>query len=71
MAMTRAYSLHRAAPVTALSGLGIILTYLMAIPVFGERPTDWQVAGSLLVIGAGVLLALGREPLPAAARASG
>jgi drug/metabolite transporter (DMT)-like permease len=61
IAMTRAYTLHRAAPVTALSGLGIVLTYLLAIPVFGDRPTGWQVAGSLLVIAASVLLAL-EEP---------
>jgi drug/metabolite transporter (DMT)-like permease len=71
IAMTRAYSLHRAAPVTALSGLGIVLTHLLAIPVFGDRPTGWQVAGSLLVIAASLLLALGREPLPAAVRAPG
>jgi drug/metabolite transporter (DMT)-like permease len=62
MAMTRAYSLHRAAPITALSGLGIVLTHLLAIPVFGDHPSGWQVAGSLLVIGAGVLLASGTEP---------
>jgi drug/metabolite transporter (DMT)-like permease len=62
MAMTRAYSLHRAAPVTALSGLGIVLTHLLAIPVFGDRPSGWQVAGSLLVIGATALLTTGRDP---------
>ncbi len=56
MAMTRAYALRRAAPVTALSYLGVILTYLAAIPVFGERPTAWQLAGSALVIVAGVLV---------------
>ena len=71
MAMTRAYSLHRAAPITALTGLGIVLTHLLAIPVFGERPSGWQVAGSLLVIGAGVLLTLGPGPEAARARASG
>ena len=60
--MTRAYSLHRAAPVTALSGLGIVLTHLLAIPVFGDRPSGWQVAGSLLVIGATALLTTGRDP---------
>lgn len=62
IAMTRAYSLHRAAPVTALSGLGIVLTHLLAIPVFGERPTAWQIAGSLLVIAASLLLAADDEP---------
>jgi drug/metabolite transporter (DMT)-like permease len=64
IAMTRAYALHRAAPVTALSGLGIVLTYLLAIPVFGDQPTGWQIAGSLLVIAASLLLTLGGEPVP-------
>jgi drug/metabolite transporter (DMT)-like permease len=63
IAMTRAYSLHRAAPVTALSSLGLVLTHLLAIPAFGERPTAWQVAGSLLVIAASVLLASDDEPV--------
>lgn len=71
MAMTRAYSLHRAAPVTALTGLGIVLTYLLAIPVFGDCPTGWQVAGSLLVIGACLLLATGAEPEGPRARGPG
>ena len=62
IAMTRAYSLHRAAPLAALSGLGIVLTHLLAIPVFGERPTGWQIAGSLLVIGASLLLATAQAP---------
>jgi drug/metabolite transporter (DMT)-like permease len=69
--MTRAYSLHRAAPVSALSGLGIVLTHLLAIPVFGERPSGWQIAGSLLVIAASVILAIGREAAPTAVRARG
>jgi uncharacterized membrane protein len=56
LAMTRAYSLHRAAPVTALSNLGIVFTYLLALPVFPARPAGWQVAGSLLVIAATVLV---------------
>jgi drug/metabolite transporter (DMT)-like permease len=64
IAMTRAYSLHRAAPVTALSTLGVVLTHLLAIPVFGDRPTGWQIAGSLLVIAAAVLLASERAPRP-------
>jgi drug/metabolite transporter (DMT)-like permease len=68
VAMTRAYSLHRAAPVTALSTLGIVLTHLLAIPVFGDHPSAWQIVGSLLVIAAGGLLAFGREPLPSAVR---
>jgi drug/metabolite transporter (DMT)-like permease len=69
IAMTRAYSLHRAAPVTALSGLGIVLTYLLAIPALGDRPTLWQVLGSLLVIAAGVVLATSSKPAPVPAQA--
>jgi drug/metabolite transporter (DMT)-like permease len=69
IAMTRAYSLHRAAPVTALSGLGIVFTYLLAIPALGDRPTFWQVFGSLLVIVAGVVLAMSSKPAPVPARA--
>jgi drug/metabolite transporter (DMT)-like permease len=71
IAMTRAYSLHRAAPVTALSGLGIVLTHALAVPVFGERPGAWQIGGSLLVIGASVLLAVSRDPLETTIRAQG
>jgi drug/metabolite transporter (DMT)-like permease len=69
IAMTRAYALHRAAPVTALAGLGIVLTHLLAIPIFHERPTVWQIAGSLLVIAASVILATGQEPVHPPARA--
>jgi drug/metabolite transporter (DMT)-like permease len=56
IAMTRAYSLARAAPVTAMSGLSIVFTYLLAIPVFGDQPTTWQTVGSCLVIAASLLL---------------
>jgi drug/metabolite transporter (DMT)-like permease len=60
LAMTRAYALHRAAPVTALSSLGVVFTYLLAAAVFAERPTEWQIGGALLVIVAGVVVSLRR-----------
>jgi len=56
LAMTRAYSLHRAAPVTALSTLGVVFTWLLALPVFPERPSMHQIAGTILVIAATVLI---------------
>jgi drug/metabolite transporter (DMT)-like permease len=59
--MTRAYSLHRAAPVTALSTLGVVFTYFLAAGVFAERPTGWQIGGALLVIAAGAVVSL-RQP---------
>ena len=65
--MTRAYSLHRAAPVSALSALSLVLTYALALPVFGDRPTAWPVGGSLLVVAASVLLAVNHDRLEAPA----
>jgi drug/metabolite transporter (DMT)-like permease len=62
IAMTRAYALAPAAPVTALSGLSIVFTYALALPVFREHPTGWQLLGSVLVILASVLLTVRREP---------
>jgi len=62
LAMTRAYSLDSAARVSALTYLGILFTVLLAIPVFGERPTVSQMLGALAVIGAGLLLARSTRP---------
>jgi drug/metabolite transporter (DMT)-like permease len=65
LAMTRAYSLHRAAPVTALSSLGIVFTYLLALPLFPDRPSGWQLGGSLLVILATAWISFGHDRHPA------
>jgi drug/metabolite transporter (DMT)-like permease len=61
LAMTRAYALQRAAPVTAISNLGVVFTYLLAVPFFGDLPTPWQLAGAALVIAATVLLTADRR----------
>jgi drug/metabolite transporter (DMT)-like permease len=58
LAMTRAYAFDSAARISAFGYSGIVFTRLFALPVFGEQPTLVQVAGSLLVIGAGLVLAL-------------
>jgi drug/metabolite transporter (DMT)-like permease len=58
LAMTRAYSLDDAARVSAIGYSGVVFTRLFALPVFGEVPSVAQIAGSVLVIGAGVVLAL-------------
>jgi drug/metabolite transporter (DMT)-like permease len=57
IAMTRAYTLDNAARVSAITYSGIIFTRLFAVPVFGEVPGWIQIAGSALVIAAGVMLA--------------
>ena len=56
--MTRAYGLDRAARVSAISYVGIVFTRIFAFPVFDERPTMMAVAGSALVIGSGIALAI-------------
>jgi drug/metabolite transporter (DMT)-like permease len=56
VAMTRAYSLHQAAPITAVSWLGIVLTYLLAVLILGDHLSRWQMIGTLLVIAAGAVL---------------
>jgi len=56
LAMTRAYSLQRAAPVTAVANLGVVFTYVLAIPFFGDLPAAWQLGGAALVIAATALL---------------
>jgi drug/metabolite transporter (DMT)-like permease len=56
LAMTRAYALQRAAPVTAVSNLGVVFTHALAIPLFAERLSSWQYAGAALVVGATILL---------------
>jgi len=71
LAMTRAYALQRAAPVTALASLGIVFTYLLALPLFPEHPTGWQVAGSLLVILATAEISFRHDRHPARAARPG
>ena len=66
VAMTRAYSLDRAARISALNYLGIIFTNIFAIPVFGGFPGFWQLVGSGLVILSGIVITLSaqKEKIP-------
>ncbi|MGH7702105.1 MAG: DMT family transporter [Gemmatimonadales bacterium] len=56
VAMTRAYALDRAARVSALGYLSIVLTHGLAIPLFRAPTTLLQVIGTALVIGGGLLV---------------
>ncbi len=42
---------------TAISNLGVVFTDLLAIPLFGDLPTAWQLGGAGLVLAATLLLA--------------
>jgi drug/metabolite transporter (DMT)-like permease len=65
LAMTRAYALTEAARLGALGYVGTVLSLLGAFVFLDERPTILQVLGSLLVIGAGTVLAwLSAQGLP-------
>ncbi len=68
--MTRAYALDRAARLSALGYVGIVLTRLFAVALLGEGLGLAQAGGSLLVIAAGWLLAAGAWGEPAAPRAA-
>ncbi len=41
---------------TAVSNLGVVFTYLLALPFFGDLPGAWQIGGAGLVVAATVLL---------------
>jgi len=68
IAMTRAYALDRAARVSAIGYSGVVFTRVLALPVFGEIPTVVQALGSLMVVGSGVVLALGERAVTRAGR---
>lgn len=57
LAMTRAYALAQAAQLGAISYLGTVLGFLLAVVLLGERPEWSQIGGAILVVTAGVLLA--------------
>jgi drug/metabolite transporter (DMT)-like permease len=60
IAMTRAYTLEHAARVSAMTFSSVVFMRLLALPIFGEVPSPRQAAGSILVIGSGVLLGFSR-----------
>ena len=57
IALTRAYSLDRAARLSAVGYLGTVFTQALAIPILGEQPVATQAIGAALVIAAGWILA--------------
>jgi len=58
LAMTKAYAYVEASRLGAVSYLGTVLSFVLAILFLGERPEVAQLAGAGLVVGAGVVLAL-------------
>lgn len=59
--VTRAYALEPAGTVGTASYLSVVFVQVLALFVLGEVPTAAQISGAVLVVGAGVWLAL---PVP-------
>jgi drug/metabolite transporter (DMT)-like permease len=66
VAMSRAYGLGRAAPLSAVSYAGVVFTYALEAASFQRLPGLHQCLGSLLVITAGVVVSA-RSRAPAEA----
>jgi drug/metabolite transporter (DMT)-like permease len=66
VAVSRAYGLGRAAPLSAVSYAGVVFTYALEVLLFARMPGLHQCLGSLLVIAAGVVVS-NRSRAPAEA----
>ncbi len=62
LALTLAYSLERAARVSAMGYLAVVASALLGSAVLGERPTLGALAGMGLVIAGGLVVTFVREP---------
>ena len=59
LSMTRAYALDAAARVGTIGYLGTVLTQVLAVVVLHEATSPLQVAGSAMVLAAGLVLTVG------------
>jgi drug/metabolite transporter (DMT)-like permease len=63
IAMTRAYSLGRAARVSAMSYVAVVVSALLGAAVLHERPTIGALLGMALVVAGGLVVTLTRDKL--------
>jgi len=64
LAMTRAYTLERAARVGGVSYLAVVVSAILGALVLDERPAPAALAGIALVVAGGILVTLARSPAP-------
>lgn len=64
LAMTRAYSLERAARVSGMGYLAVVASALLGAAVLRERPTLGAIAGMGLVVASGLVVTFMREAEP-------
>ncbi len=65
IAMTRAYALERAAPVSAMGYLAVVASALLGAAMLHERPTVSAMLGMALVVAGGIVVTFAREERPA------
>lgn len=61
----RAYARAEASRLAAFGYMGIVFTYVLEVALFARAPAWHQVLGSLMVIAAGIGVALAKKPGPA------
>lgn len=66
----RAYARAEASRLAAFGYMGIVFTYLFEVVLFARPPAWNQAMGALMVIGAGVLVALAKQATPRPAPAA-
>jgi drug/metabolite transporter (DMT)-like permease len=64
LAMTRAYTLERAARVSGMGYLAVVASALLGAAVLGERPTLGAMAGMALVVGGGLVVTFMQDATP-------
>jgi drug/metabolite transporter (DMT)-like permease len=62
LAMTRAYTLERAARVSGMGCLSVVASALLGAVVLRERPPLGAVCGMILVVGGGLVVTFVRDP---------
>ena len=61
IAMTRAFSLERAARVSGLCYLAVVASALLGAAILHERPTPGAILGMALVVSGGLVVTLTRD----------
>jgi len=61
LAMTRAYTLERAARVSGIGYLSVVASAILGVAVLGERPSLAALAGMALVVARGLVVTFGRD----------
>jgi drug/metabolite transporter (DMT)-like permease len=61
MCVAYAYRLAPYAVISPLQYLQLVMAFGVGFVVFGERPDGWMIAGSLVIVASGVMLAVGHR----------